>query len=279
MTQRVPDGSLIKRVAVAVIFIPLIVWILLVRGFPLYIFLVIITTVGQWELYSLFGGRIMPLQRLIGFCSGLAILTDAFLFHSAYSLSLLLTVIILLFLIEILFKRERKFDHVSLTLFITVYPALFLSFLFGIERVSYDIVGFKSRFILLFLVIMIWVFDTMSYFVGKWVGRHPFFPTISPGKTLEGFIGGFLSVIILGGLIGRTIDKEIWLHFVMLAGIIGIAGQVGDLAESMIKREVGVKDSSRILPGHGGILDRFDSLIFASPVAYWYLALMSGSLR
>ena len=119
-----------------------------------------------------------------------------------------------------------------------------------------------------FLVVML--SDTVAYFVGTAVGKHRLYPAISPKKSVEGAIGG-----LLGGVMGALLAKFFWFPALpwLLAGgiglILGVSGQIGDLFESMLKRSYGVKDSGRIIPGHGGLLDRLDSLIFAFPPTYY----------
>jgi phosphatidate cytidylyltransferase len=121
---------------------------------------------------------------------------------------------------------------------------------------------------ILLLLVIIWVGDTAAYYGGRAMGRHLLAPKVSPKKTIEGAIAGLVGSVIAG------VAGAIWLH-VPVSGLIwisaatAIAGQVGDLAESVLKRSAGVKDSSSIIPGHGGILDRLDSLFFAAPIFYW----------
>ncbi|MFC1509896.1 phosphatidate cytidylyltransferase, partial [Candidatus Omnitrophota bacterium] len=101
-----------------------------------------------------------------------------------------------------------------------------------------------------------------------------FFPSVSPKKTLEGFIGGIVGVLMLSVIAGFYTDTSYRFHTIALSLLIALAGQAGDLSESLIKRDLGVKDSSNIIPGHGGVLDRFDSLFFAAPVVYSYILIV-----
>ena len=118
------------------------------------------------------------------------------------------------------------------------------------------------------------MFDTASYFTGRRWGRRPFFPSISPKKTIEGFVGGMAGVIVLSVAAGIMAGEALLPHVVVVSILAALAGQAGDLSESLIKRDRGVKDSSGIIPGHGGILDRFDSLFFAGPVVYAYILIV-----
>jgi len=113
--------------------------------------------------------------------------------------------------------------------------------------------------------------DTGAYYSGRALGRHKLAPRISPGKTVEGAVGGFFAAVMAGPLCRLIFFQQLPLFDSLLLGAsIGILGQVGDLAESMLKRGAGVKDSSHLLPGHGGMLDRLDSILFCAPLIYYY---------
>ena len=116
-----------------------------------------------------------------------------------------------------------------------------------------------------------WATDTFAYIAGKAWGRHGFFTSISPKKTWEGAIGGWVAATVAMAILGAWAGLP-WFHGILLGFGVGVAGTVGDLAESVIKRQFGAKDSGNIVPGHGGLLDRLDSLLFAAVFAYYYLA-------
>lgn len=120
------------------------------------------------------------------------------------------------------------------------------------------------------VVVTAWAGDTAAYAVGKLIGRHKLCPRISPGKTVEGAIAGLLAATAVAAAMGRWLGLPVK-YAVILGVALAVAGQLGDLCESVMKRQAGVKDSGRAIPGHGGVLDRFDSLIFSAPVAFYYL--------
>jgi len=174
-------------------------------------------------------------------------------------------------IIEIVSGEVHRLETIVLSLFATVYPSCFNVFLVRLSGYRYDEHFSFGRYVLLYVLLVIWIFDTASYFFGKKFGKHPFFPSVSPKKTLEGFFGGVFCVVILGIAAAIFAGKPYFYHVFVLTILTALAGQAGDLAESVIKRDRGVKDSSHIIPGHGGVLDRFDSLFFAAPVVYVYL--------
>ncbi|HMD30739.1 MAG TPA: phosphatidate cytidylyltransferase [Candidatus Acidoferrales bacterium] len=130
--------------------------------------------------------------------------------------------------------------------------------------------------LLLFLLVLLWVGDTMAYFTGRAIGRHKLAPEVSPGKTWEGAAANLLGSILVGFAAARWISLPTFhpaLHLVLMAALANVAGQLGDLTESAYKRSAGAKDSGTLLPGHGGMLDRVDSLIFAAPVVWYYFVM------
>ncbi len=123
---------------------------------------------------------------------------------------------------------------------------------------------------ILALVLVVWAFDTFAYFAGRRFGRHPFMAHISPSKTMEGVAGGAVAAGLVGALLLSLLGHS-WLAGLGFGLLVGAAAQAGDLVESMLKRAAGVKESGTLIPGHGGLLDRVDSFLFAAPVAFFYV--------
>ncbi len=127
-----------------------------------------------------------------------------------------------------------------------------------------------GEWLVIFVSACTWLCDTGALFAGKAFGRHKLAPNISPGKTWEGSLGGLLTAVITGAALGHWLHLPM-IHALLLGFFCGLAGQFGDLCESALKRDLGVKDFGTVLPGHGGILDRIDSLLFSAPLAYYYV--------
>lgn len=123
---------------------------------------------------------------------------------------------------------------------------------------------------ILVLVLVVWAFDTFAYLVGRRFGRHPFMHHISPSKTMEGVVGGAIAAAIVGAVLVALLGRP-WIAGLGFGLLVGAAAQAGDLAESMLKRAAGAKESGTLIPGHGGLLDRVDSFLFAAPVAFFYV--------
>jgi phosphatidate cytidylyltransferase len=162
----------------------------------------------------------------------------------------------------------------------TTFGALYLGMLGFVDRLAATdsavqptaILGFlgPTRAWILALVLVVWAFDTAAYFTGRRFGRHPFMPHISPSKTLEGVGGGLVAAGFVGAVLVATFGRP-WLAGLVFGIVLAAAAQAGDLAESMVKRAAGAKESGTLIPGHGGMLDRVDSFLFAAPVAYFYV--------
>lgn len=135
----------------------------------------------------------------------------------------------------------------------------------------------RGREFILFVLAIVWAGDTVAYFVGRALGKHPLAQNVSPKKTWEGAVGNVLASAAVGYLFSLRLSPEFRVHMMVLAVLASLAGQAGDLVESAFKRGAGVKDSGTLVPGHGGVWDRLDALIFAAPVAWWYLSSLLGS--
>ncbi len=176
------------------------------------------------------------------------------------------------------YDNIQKISTSSKYLYLLGY--IILPFVF-ITKISFGVIDYNPK-IIIGLFILIWTNDTFAYIVGKSIGRTKLFERISPKKTIEGFFGGIIFAIIAGYLISKYYikastqfsDKSI-LIWTIIAVIVGIIGTIGDLIESKFKRIAGVKDSGIIMPGHGGILDRLDSVIFVAPFVFLFYKILS----
>lgn len=156
------------------------------------------------------------------------------------------------------------FDKLDLCVRYIIFPFCYLLLLPFIDNGYYPNV-------IIFIILLIWTNDSFAYLVGKNFGKRKLFERISPKKTIEGFIGGMLFSIILGAVIGKYSDIFSIIDWVIIAVIVAVFGTFGDLVESKFKRQANVKDSGNIMPGHGGLLDRLDSLFFVAPFVYLYV--------
>lgn len=159
--------------------------------------------------------------------------------------------------------------EVALNFLSIIYTVVLSSHLFLLRSLEQ---GRAWAFLAFFLV---WATDTFAYLVGRAFGKHPLAPQVSPNKTIEGAIGGLIGAILTGLIASRVMGGMPWTFFLGLSLIVGISAQIGDLFESALKRSAGVKDSGNLIPGHGGFLDRFDSMLFAFPSVYYIVLLLA----
>lgn len=180
-----------------------------------------------------------------------------------------------LFAVELFRENEHPFQRIAFALCGIVYVCVPFSLLafYKVDKVL--TVGFSgsdfASLMILFLFGFTWVNDTFAYLTGMLLGKHPLCPKISPKKTIEGLLGGFVFTIACAAILSHIYMKGLEWQIVGLAVLVVIASTLGDMVESRFKRWVGVKDSGKMLPGHGGFLDRFDSVIFSIPIFFAYL--------
>lgn len=271
------------RVIVGVVGIPLVIALAILGNYYFLIFCVIISFFCMNEFYNLFE---IPKDYLSGLSKwfwGISLHKAVFLLisslivisfyfeHINYVLILYFLMFIYLIIDEV-FKTTKHFEAIGTWLLSIVYistPFGLLS-LMGSEKFTSL---FEANYAIICMV-LVWVSDTFAFFGGKLFGKHKLAERISPKKTWEGSIIGFVFTLIAGFIIQYFFYNDISLiHLLIIAVLVGVFAQIGDLFESHLKRSVEVKDSSNIIPGHGGVLDRFDSLLFSVPALYIFLYL------
>lgn len=273
------------RVLTAIIALPiLIASIVLPSYYPLTVWLFILIaaaglTAGLFEFYSLTKKLGLKADAAVGYL-GAAVFFVAFLFDVPGNAPGLLLATLALFLIAVLtsqtFRFQKDFSKMLTGMGVTVLGVLYVAFLGGF-LVSMR-VGFENPFnpylsthLLGYFFLVIMGSDIGAYFAGKSLGKHKLAPGISPGKTVEGLIGGILAGAGFGALATFWFFPELpYKWSVPLAAGMAVVGVLGDLAESAMKRGAGAKDAASTLPGHGGFLDRLDSLLFNAPILYYF---------
>jgi phosphatidate cytidylyltransferase len=203
-----------------------------------------------------------------------------------YSFVLLVAFVLMTLIVGLVMTRDLKtyLGAIATTIFGVAYIGLGLSCLLPLRfsplgAGSLGLTGTAGasggRNLMLLLFLVIWADDTFAYLVGRTMGRKMLFPSISPKKTLEGSVAGLVGSLLVAGGFARLFWQTASLKkVILLAGLVALFGQIGDLAESAMKRGANLKDSGSVLPGHGGLLDRVDSLLFGAPVLWLTLAIM-----
>jgi phosphatidate cytidylyltransferase len=276
------DGNLVRRVGFAVVAIPLALTLIWYGGLPLALVLGAAGALGARELYDLAArGSVRPI-RPFGLASA-AVLPPLVYGASAAPdwrpwaqvwpyLGAIWVILLLSWVLAARRPADRPLSAAAITLLAVVYTGALPAFLLVIRHSQHGLRSWAGAWLVFFPLVVTWVCDTAAMFGGRALGGPKLAPAVSPGKTrsgsLAGVVGGLLVAPVFAALIFSRVGLEVPLwQLLVIAGVLSIVGQIGDLAESLFKREAGVKDSSQLIPGHGGVLDRFDSLYFVIPTA------------
>ena len=283
------SSNLVQRILFAVVAIPVALGLIWYGGVPLVLLVAVAGVLGTRELLD-FARRLglspfIPAMALAA--AGLPALTWAAMVSPAVSQAVaawwpfagaLWIMLTLVAALAQLTPDQRPLGSVAATLFAPLYAAGLPAFLLLIRHARFDTRSVEGAALVFFPLVTVWICDSVAMSVGKKLGGPKLAPRVSPGKTWSGTIGGFAGALVVAPLYVLAVFNPLGLgvmHWqaLLIAAAVGILGQVGDLAESLLKREVGLKDSSHIIPGHGGVLDRLDSLYFAIPLAAFFYRL------
>lgn len=268
-------SELTKRVLFALAAAPIFIYLIITGGFYFWALMVLISLLTTWEIVNLFNHANFKTNLLLAL--GITSCWFSMPYHELgyYILSVFVFIILIK---ETLTPPHNRFLSILTTSFAGFYPAWGFYSFFQIRTYHSDEMGL---YLLLLVVLMIWGNDTFAYFGGKNFGKHKMAPEISPAKTWEGFISGFLGSILILAVFLFYFESKFtinWPYLIPLAIIASVFGPIGDLLESKLKRFAGKKDSSNLLPGHGGFFDRFDSVILVSPAVILYLKILEKIL-
>jgi phosphatidate cytidylyltransferase len=290
-------GELAKRVAVAAVGIPFILTFIYLGGWFLGALLAVIAALGALEFFRIARKKEIEAFDEVGAVAAALIVLGAQTWGVEDAPARLwnFTIALVLFLGALSIWRRGVERKPLASVAVTVAGALFLggtlAYAVWLREIpehsgavtlpTLDLsIAWRGTALVLFPLVITWINDSMAYFVGRAIGKRKLIPRVSPGKTVEGAIAGVAGgvavsiawgALLIGPALGLAVSPLVW----ALAGaVIAVVAQIGDLVESLLKREAGVKDSGALLPGHGGVLDRFDALFFAIPVAYGLLRWM-----
>lgn len=264
-------SNVLIRILTALLGVPLVVGLTYLGGWYFGVLVLLVALVGQWEVYQLMGrGGMAPLKGVGLVLGGLLGLSP--LFPATLPLAIG-GILLVLAASPFLAPDPPPFQRLGSTVLGLLYPTGLLIALTHLRLARGPTVGDQEAFYLtLSVFVLIWITDTLAYVVGRTVGAHALAPRISPKKTWEGTLGGAIGAVLAAVALKLSVLGFLaWVHVLMLALVCGVIGQLGDLAESGMKRSVDAKDSGALLPGHGGVLDRFDAMILAAPCVTLYL--------
>ncbi len=249
-----------QRVLTSWVFVPIILLLVYWGGVPLYAGMALLTLVGVQEFGSMLRNRRVQWNMYLNIIAALIFLTLV-----SWRMDSILIWAILVYIIILFSWGWRNFVHYPEIIF-TILGVLYISCGFGL--ITTIGIHYDSWHYLLLVILNVWITDTGAFLIGSKIGKHKLAPRISPKKTIEGLLGGTICAVIITGIFAaKFLNLEIGYALILVA-IISLLGHVGDLLESVVKRWAGVKDSGKFFPGHGGVLDRFDSLLLAAPAAW-----------
>jgi phosphatidate cytidylyltransferase len=275
------DPNLAQRIGFAAVAIPLALGVVWYGGWLLVALVALIAVLGTRELYGLFqraGSRAIDAAGLVAAAVlpptvYLAVARDNAAVAAAWPFAVALWV--MLVMTAALATRqptERPLETVATTVFGVCYTGALPAFLIGLRHAEYAERSWAGASLVFFPLVVTWVCDTAAMFAGRTIGGPKLAPTVSPGKTRVGAVAGVIGALLVAPCFALWIFPAVGVAaplaaLLLIAAVLSVVGQVGDLVESLFKREAGVKDSSHLIPGHGGVLDRFDSLYFVVPAA------------
>lgn len=252
--------------------------------------LLLITVVGVWEFYNLAKAKGVQPQRCVGIITSLMILAVGYhelltivesRGHSAVAFTMIdakpfiigaMLLFALIFVVEVFRAKENPTLNIATTIMGVIYVALPMSLMLVVPTMLTSEAW--NPMVFLCYLFLVWGNDVFAYLFGITLGRHKMCPRLSPKKSWEGFFGGVAGSLAMGAL-GAYVTEGSYIVWIGLALVVSLSSVVGDLVESMFKRDAGVKDSGAFIPGHGGMLDRFDALILSAPFAFVYLSILS----
>ncbi|MEM6319194.1 MAG: phosphatidate cytidylyltransferase [Bacteroidota bacterium] len=277
-------SSFISRVLTAVVFVAVMIGGVYAQPYTFVGLFALITALSVWEYLNLAlaetKSRRDTTRKILGWILGMLPFLEVGCYqlgwihneyYIGYATFLMLPIVFLAFVYELYTDSAKPFANIGILVLGMVY--------IGIPFALLILIGFfKGNFspnIVFGLLALTWMNDTGAYLVGSQIGKHKLFPRISPGKTWEGSTGGVVVTFIIAYLLSQVFDDLRLVDWMILGAIVAIFGSIGDLVESMLKRSLNIKDSGTLLPGHGGLLDRFDAFIFLLPFAAAYLLLFA----
>ncbi len=260
------------RISSALLAIPLLVAVLALGGKILLIVLTAVSTIALWEFYNTFHTTDVRPFYMIGILTG-AIINITMGVYSNAALTYVTAAVVFCTLtcfVAMIAQNKARILDLGVTLLGLIYVSLLMSMIFLIYSMDH------GPIIIWLVFIIAWIGDTFAYFVGINFGKHKLCPEISPKKSVEGAIGGIfgsvLGTLVFGLIVHRITGLKVHnLRLIPISLIGGIMAQMGDLAASLLKRYANIKDFGKLMPGHGGILDRFDSILFTTPVIYYII--------
>lgn len=264
MKQRVISGAILAAVLIPV---------LLLGGYITSVSLAIVSLIGIFELLRVFKLE-KSLPAIVSYIACILYYLNLAILDGVYSYIIIIGLFIALLICVVLKYPGIKTGEIALAYFSFIYAGILLSFVYNIRILN------EGIYLVWMIFIASWICDTCAYFSGVFLGKHKAFPVLSPKKTWEGCAGGIIGSVLVSLIYAVifndniSVFNNIYIALPVITVVSAVISMFGDLAASAIKREYGIKDYSNLIPGHGGIMDRFDSVIFVAPVVYFMIVFL-----
>ena len=266
--------QLASRLLTASVGVPVTIVCSLVGGIPFLLAMNLVIGAGLFEFYRMMEAKGIRPYKTVGVAAGLVVSWYVYFQGGVFS-GLFITLILITIMGLELFRRDGELAvfHISTTILGVFYVAWLGSHIILLRQLGENVAGTDlGGFFVILAFALAWGTDTGAYFVGNSFGKRKLLPRVSPGKSVEGALGGVVVAIVVAFIAKVTIVPLLTVVDVLVLGLTApVMAVLGDLVESLMKRDVRIKDTSRALPGHGGMLDRFDSVLFVAPLVYYYL--------
>lgn len=259
------------RVLSAIVLIPPVLLLAYWGGIWFLGLIMLVGVLAGWEFYALVRRSDVVPQRWLGLAAIVACVATAY-WHGSPYLAPVLTVFVVVSLVLTLFRHDAQpVTAWAWTVAGALYLGILLNHFVALRNLPQGLAWLAVA------VLLTWTNDSAAYFVGRAFGRHKFWPRHSPKKTWEGVVGGLVGAVLLGALLGALWLGLPWWNGALLGAVISATGPLGDLVESMVKRQFAAKDSGNLIPGHGGAWDRIDSLLFIVPTVFYWAVVFGGA--
>ncbi|MEO6884262.1 MAG: phosphatidate cytidylyltransferase [Bacteroidia bacterium] len=273
-------NNFFQRTLTGILFVAVLIGCILWNYYSFAALFLLITVLGLLEFYSLVERDNIHPQKYFGIIIGALVYISFANPFETYNLPISFFVLMVIiipifftaFIVELFRKKEKPFTNIAYTFLGVFYVALPFGLL---DLLYFQYINYNPSKIILGYFFLMWTNDTGAYLCGRAFGKHKLFERISPKKTWEGTIGGVILSIAIAFVIAHFFTQLRLVDWIVIALIVSIIGSLGDLVESLFKRSINVKDSGKILPGHGGILDRFDAVLISTPFVIAYLLIFA----
>lgn len=253
---------MLTRIISGLLLLPLLFFVIISGGISIYLGALICSLIGLYEFFKVFESNgYKPLKTTI--YTATVVMYTAMTYSGILYSHIVISIIYLIFAVGAIYimNRRVRVEDLMISIMAYIYIPVFLSHI--------NLMSMQHTIYIWLVFIFAWGSDTCAYFAGMFFGKHKLIPEISPKKTVEGAVGGVLGTVALTLVFARYFQEPNPMYFIPLAMIGSSVSQIGDLFASAVKREFGIKDYGNLIPGHGGILDRFDSILFTAPLTYY----------